>query len=340
MKILLLAFSFLSTTMVSAQTLPTPEQLGWKEHVLTDKKLGEVHYYVSANKSDQQKPVLLYLDGSGPYPLFQASAQGFGSTVPLDYRSLSETYHIVLIGKPGVPFLDSIQYDTLTGYPMYTEPQEYIQRLSLHWRVNSAKLVTKDFLKRYKTDKKKIAVLGISEGFQVGAKLIAEDKTFTHALLFVGNGLNQFYDALIQNRNDATTGLQSAADSQKNVDSLFKVVKDIYAHPEATDKFWYGHTYLRWASFCSNNPTENIVSVNIPVYIVSCTNDRNTSPSSIDYMQLECIRNKKEKVKFVNYPYDHSFNEEIKNDQGEVTDRQNHMMELIEAGLKWLEEGK
>jgi hypothetical protein len=340
MKILIFAFSILISNVVTAQTMPTPEQLGWKEYVLGDKKLGEVHYYVSSNKSDQAKPVLLYLDGSGPYPLFQASAQGFGSTVPLDYRSLSETYHIILISKPGVPFIDSIQYDTTSGYPIYPEPKEYNERLSLYWRVNSAKLVTKDFLKRYKTDKKKIAVLGISEGFQVGAKLISEDKTFTHALLFVGNGLNQFYDELIKNRNDAQTGIVSNEESQNNIDTLFKSVKDIYAHPEATDKFWFGHTYLRWASFCSNNPTENIVSVNIPVYIVSCTNDRNTSPSSIDYMQLECIRNEKEKIKFVNYPYNHSFNEEIKNEKGEITERKNHMLEVIDAGLTWLNEVK
>lgn len=340
MKILLFSIAIWSFTSASSQSLPSPEQLGWQEHTLNDKTLGEIHYYVTKNKGDQQKPVLLYLDGSGPYPLFQASKNGFGSSVPIDYKNLSEKYHIVLISKPGVPFIDSTQFDTTYGYPIYPEPEEYNKRLSLHWRVNSAKLVTKDFLKRYKTDKKKIAVMGISEGFQVGAKLISEDKTFTHALLFVGNGLNQFYDALIQNRNDAQTGIIPIDEAQKNIDTLFKSVKDIYAHPEATDKFWYGHTYLRWASFCSNNPTENIVSVNIPVYIVSCTNDRNTSASSIDYMKLECIRNKKEKTEFVTYPYNHSFSEEIKNEKGEVTGMKNHMTEVMDAGLTWLNEVK
>jgi hypothetical protein len=337
MRIAMLIFSVFMVQL-SANGQITPEKLGFRQHTLTDKSLGTIQYYVTSNKADQQKPVLLYLDGSGAYPLFQYTSRGIGSTVPIDYRALSNEFHVVLISKPGVPFIDSVAIDPANGYPVYPEPKEYTQRLSLDWRVQSANMVLQAINKEYPINKQKIAVIGISEGFQVGARLATVNKSITHLALVVGNGLSQFYDFILQNRSDALIGRITEQEAKKNIDSLYQVFMDIFAHPTATDKSWYGHTYLRWASFCMNNPTENLLSLRIPVYIVAASQDRNTSVLGTDYLFLESIRQKKNHFSYKVYPYDHSLSEEIKDNAGNIVGRRNHTQEVLAETIRWIKE--
>lgn len=314
----------------------TPEELGWKPYTLRSETLGLIHYVVSTGEIGRKKPVLLYLDGSGALPMFQYTQRGIGSSIPLDYKTLSEQYHVVVISKPGVPFIDSVSYDTTTGYPYYAPPAEYKKRLSLDWRVAAADMVLRKVQEELPVDTGKIAILGISEGFQVGAKLIATNKSITHAILVVGNGLNQLYDFIIQYRTDAQAGKITPAEAQQGIDSLLLVYRDIYADPISTDKEWYGHTYLRWASFAGSIPMEHLVSADIPVYLVAAANDRNTSVLSTDYIALECLRLGKRHIEYKVYPYDHSLNEYITDEQGNITGAKNHMREVLGEALKWL----
>lgn len=332
---LFLVFCFLPGILLNAQSL-NPEKLGLRAYSIADKELGPVNYYVSTNKIDSKKPVLLYLDGSGPYPLFQYTPRGTGSTIVVDFHNLSNEYHIVMISKPGVPLVDSVKNDPNSGFPIYPAPTEYTKRLSLEWRVESANLVLNKVLQDLVVDKNKVVALGFSEGFQVGAKLATVNKQITHLLLFVGNGLTQFYDFVIQNRIDAQKGLISEEQAQANIEAIHAAIKDIYTHPKATDKEWYGHSYLRWSSFCNNNPSENLLQLNIPVYLVGASNDRNSAVLGTDYLYLESIRRGKSNIIYKVYPYDHSFNELIKNDNGQVTGAKSHLREVIEEGLGWL----
>jgi len=93
---------FLSTILLgvcrglNAQGI-TPEKLGFKAYRIADRSLGEVNYYVCSKNIDQEKPLLLYLDGSGPYPLFQQSEKGMGSSFVIYYKNLSNEYHVLVI---------------------------------------------------------------------------------------------------------------------------------------------------------------------------------------------------------------------------------------------------
>ena len=233
-------------------------------------------------------------------------------------------------------FIDTILTDTSTGNPLYKTPIKYKRLLSLDWRVSSAKLVLNEIKKKIKVDTKKIAVLGISEGFQVGAKLVSVNKNITHALLMVGNGLSQFYDFIIQNRINAQIGIISEEEAQKNIDSLQTIYKDICRNGNSTEKEWYGHTYLRWNSFCQNQPVDNILSVNIPVYIVASANDKNTTVLSTDYLYLQSVLKGKNNINYLVYPYDHSFNEFIEDENGNTISSKNHLEEVLDKAIIWL----
>lgn len=333
--ILLITLFTLSYKNSVAQQTNVAEKIGWKSFSINTKDMGVINYYITNNKIDTKKPILLYLDGSGPYPLYQYSTRGIGSTVPIDYKNLSEKYHVVLISKPGIPFIDSVYRDLKTGSLIYKTPDEYKKRLSLEWRVNAANMVLKELLAKPTTDKNKVAVMGISEGFQVGSKLLTINKSITHAALIIGNGLNQLFDFIIQNRTDAQIGKISSEQAQKNIDSLNTIFKDIYAHPTSTDKEWYGHTYLRWASFSHNIPLENLLSTTIPVYIIAASNDQNTTAISTDYISLESIRKGKKNITYKVYPYDHSLNEFTKDENGNVISVKNHTQEVISDVINW-----
>lgn len=311
------------------------EKLGFKEFSIHLPQWGQVNYYVSTKRLDSLKPLLLYLDGSGPFPLYQKLDKGFGSSVALDIRKLAEHYHIVLISKPGVPFVDSLKFNVEHGFPEYNEPMEYTRKLSLDWRVAAADAVLNKVVQDIRVDKRKISVMGISEGFQVGAKLASVNKKITHLMLFVGNGLNQFYDFILQARNSSFRGA-SLDSSQWVIDSLFQTFQDIYADQENSDKMWFGHTYLRWSSFCNNIPMENILSLDIPVYLVGCSQDENTTVASMDYLYLESLRLKKHNITYKVYPYDHSFTEIMVGPGGEKMKGANRMREVMDEGLKWL----
>lgn len=287
----------------------SPEKLGFDHFEIEDKALGTINYYVS--KNENKKPILIYLDGSGPYPLFHQMDGGFiGSTVVLDFDKLSKNYSVVLISKPGVPFVDKMESDS-TGFPKYEEPEEYVRKLSLNWRVDSASKVIDELVKNRNGEPADVIVFGFSEGAQVGPYLAEKNKNVTHLLLFGGNGLNQLFDPIITARMKASTGQISETEAQQEIDSLFVQYKQIYNKPESINDHWWGHSYKRWASFAQKDPYKSLVNLDIPIYMANGSMDEN-SVLSADYIQLEFIKKQKSNLTYKTYPnYDHQFFELI-----------------------------
>ncbi|MEI8212373.1 MAG: hypothetical protein WCI02_09500 [Planctomycetota bacterium] len=315
----------------------SPEKLGYLSHNIDDPQLGTVNYYVRNPENDPTKPLILYLDGSGPYPLYQRMKQGFGSTVLIQDKQLLAKFNLVLISKPGVPFVDDIEMDKTTGMPNYDPPEEYTRRLSLDWRVDSAKRVIEELLGKQGLKPKQLIVVGISEGFQVGAKPATIEPRITHVGLFVGNGLNQFYDFTIAERMKAERGEQSPTDTQVRIENLIRTAQEIYAEPEATEKNWMGHTYKRWASFTSSDPLEFLLEVKSPIFVACCSLDKNTSIVSADYIPLEFAKRSRTNLTYRVYPYEHSFIERIFGENGQATGMESHFGDVFNEFVVWLE---
>lgn len=119
--------------------------------------------------------------------------------------------------------------------------------------------------------------------------------------------------------------------AQKEIDSLMAIFKDIYAHPTATDKFWYGHTYKRWASFCSDVPLSNMLQLNIPILIIAGGYDENSPITGMDYVQVEFVRKQKQNLTYKVYPNcDHWFNDR--------ETKTNRFSEMVNYVVNWLRE--
>ena len=313
----------------------TPEMLGFESYTLTDENLGSVSYYITKTDQSEPKPLFVYLDGSGAFPLFQKVNGGIGSTVVIDFQNLSKEYTILLISKPGVPFIDEVGSDP-SGFPSYDEPEAYTNKLSNQWRVESASKIIDKLVAEQLVDNSKVVVLGFSEGAQVAPFVARKNQYVSHLMLFGGNGLNQFFDPLINIRMLASSGQISEKEAQNQIDSLFLQYKEIYKNPEATDKHWWGHTYKRWASFTSEDPYKALTTLNIPIYMANGSLDEN-SVLSADYIQLEFIKQGKSNLTYKTYPgLDHQFNELIIEDN-QVKGATSKLDEIMSAAYGWLD---
>ena len=334
-KILTILFFGILTANLFAQP-KTPDEYGLKQFCLKDKSLGEINFYVTKNGIEESKPLLILLDGSGHLPIYLLLKNDDGKsqikgTIPFKYNELSKNYHVVLISKPGTPFLDSIQVNTYEQYSENYKPsKEYTEKLSLEWRVNSSSKIIDYLSKEVEIKESEIIAIGYSEGGQLVPKLALENGKVTKIINIVGGGLNQFYDFITAERLNSQKGIITADQAQIKIDSLNLKFKDIYNNPNETNKFWLGHTYKRWASFCKDIPIENMQKLEIPILIIASGNDENSPISGLDYVNLEFIRKNKTNLTYKVYPNcDHWFI-----DQKTKSRKLGEMMEYV---INWIE---
>lgn len=315
--LLVLLTGIICTTALQAQPR-TPEDFGLHPYQFKDTPIGTINFFVTEHKIKEEKPLLVFLDGSGHLPLFSLIKKPDGSTqlsskITLDYDKLARQFHVVLISKPGTPFLDSLEANSSRDFRRKYPPSvEYTQRLSLEWRAESASKVIDYLVLNLNIKDNEVIVMGYSEGGQVAPKLASINPKVTKLVNIVGGGLNQFYDMITEQRGKAQLGEISSEEAQTNIDSLMLVFKDIYAHPTATDKSWWGHSYKRWASFCRDVPMDNMLSLDIPILLISGGKDENAPIAGLDYVPLEFLRQGKTNLTYKVYPNcNHWFDDEI-----------------------------
>lgn len=314
----------------------TPEEFGLKPFQIEDKALGTIDFFVTQDKISDSKPLLVFLDGSGHLPLFSLLKKSDGSTglsskITIDYDKLARQFHVVMISKPGTPFLDSLEVNSSREFRKKYPPSiEYTKRLSLDWRAESASKVIDHLFRKLSVKDNEIVVMGYSEGGQVVPKLASINSKVTKVVNIVGGGLNQFYDLITEQRGKAQQGLISSDAAQTAIDSLMAVFKDIYAHPESTDKTWWGHTYKRWASFCQDVPMDNMLGLDIPILLISGGKDENAPIAGLDYVSLEFLRQGKTNLTYKVYPNcNHYFDDELTGDY-----RLEEMLDFVVAWIK------
>jgi dienelactone hydrolase len=319
-----------------------PADYGLQAFTMHDKALGDIHFYVSSKGIDRKKPVILALDGSGHFPLatfvqLRKSAFVFNS-FDNDILALADQFHVVFISKPGTPFCDTITADRESMTPpeaarLLQPSAEYRLRSGLQWRADASSRVIDYVCKHLPVDRSKIIAYGYSEGAQVVPKLAVMNRRVTHCAAIAGSGLNQFYDFITAVRMKAAAGLITQHAAQQQVDSLFAQFAAIYAAPNDVDREWENNSYKRWASYCSDIPLDNLVKLNIPVFIAACSADQNSPVYGLEYVRLEFLRLGKKNLAFHVYPTDHFFNETIQvNGQDTVIA---HKQEMIRDFVKW-----
>lgn len=208
----------------------------WKTESIYDSSLGEIKYYVYKNGINDNKPLIVYLEGSSNFPLYWLNPNGrYSSSITLNVDSMSKDYHIVLISKPNTPLVDSIKIAP-SGRKQYPLKEGYREKYSLDWRANAADKVINDALKKMNVDSSKIIVWGHSEGSQVAPAVAVKNKKVTQIICMMGNSLIHLYDFILMERVSALKGEKSNEKAQSNIDSLYAEYEKIYNDPQSTEK--------------------------------------------------------------------------------------------------------
>ena len=307
----------------------------WKTISVNDKKVGKINYHIYKNKIKDHKPLIIYLQGSKNFPLFWPNSKGgYPTSTTLNFKSISEDYHIVLISKPNTPLVDSLKI-TQSGRKYYPLTDEYRKKYSLDWRVNSADKVINDVLKKFNIDCSKIIVWGHSEGSQVAPAVAIKNKKATHIVSMMGNSLNHLYDFILNERVSALNGEKSNEEAQANIDSLYIEFKNIYHNPKSTEKEWFGETYYKWSSFTLQSPIENMLKLDIPILYIAGGNDYQ-SILNMDYAKLEFLRKGKDNLTYKVFPNCDHFFLETRTDETGKKEWIDHLDKVNEFALNWV----
>lgn len=283
-----------------------PSDWGLKQFSINDKTVGRIGFYVDTTNIKRTAPILIYVNGSGGYPLglFLQRESGSQFLTTFEDNIIPKTkneYHLVMLDKPGLSFCDTVvtnEKEIGTIMENYPVPAYYTEKLSLTWRVEAIKAVISYLVKNGYHDGRKIVAWGFSEGGQVVPKLAVEDNRVTHVVSVVGAGLNQLNDFINASRIKVIKGELTPQQGQDEIDTYMKNFRDIYADPTSTTKFFSGHTYKRWASFCSDVPLENLLKLKIPIYMLAGSADVNSPITGLDYVPLEFLRKGKKNLTY------------------------------------------
>ena len=321
----------------------TPKDWGLKSFHIEDAQLGDINYYVTEKGIDQEKPLLFLISGCRGLPTMLVVQCGdkslqLGTVPPDQINYFSDQYHVAFIGKAGTPFCDTVKVDEinpLKNLEDYKPSQEYIQKCGMEWEVKASSIVIDSLCNTLDISGNKVIAIGFSEGGHLAIKLAAENKKVTHLVSVISNGLNQFYSSIINRRIDAASGKITHQEAQEAIDQLFAVYKEIYSDPRNTERWYYGHPYKRWGSFCFDIPLEHLVKLEIPILMINGSADRNSPILHSDYIMLEFLRLGKTNLTYHVFPgCDHWFHEVVVKDGKEK--HVSHRDEAFKMILDWL----
>jgi pimeloyl-ACP methyl ester carboxylesterase len=285
----------------------------WEHFILENDSLGKIQINVNKTAIDKKKPLLIFLEGSGNFPLFYKSKNGrYGTGITLDYTKHSSDYHIAIISKPGIPFVDTLSYSE-SGRAYYPINSTYNKYYSLKWRAQSASITIDYLMRKLQIDSTQVVIIGHSEGSQVAPAVAVDNSKVTHVVSIMGNCLNQLYDFIIQERINVEKGITTSKESQQIIDSLYYEYDKIYSSPNSIDSTWYGETYYKWSSFTLKTPIEYMLELDIPILYIGGGADQNQNIINMDFAKLEFMRKGKKNLTYKVFPdYDHFFQEHVK----------------------------
>ncbi|WP_103069116.1 alpha/beta hydrolase family protein [Aquimarina sediminis] len=307
------------------------KDLNMYQHHSIELENDTIRYHTYSKQSfDSLTTILLYIQGSKAYSLYQAKRENgklwIGTTVPIKLKSIPENYLFVLISKKDIPFCTVLDEDIPIS-------ELYYKNQTLGYRTFQVDQVVNDLMRKHKNHFKKIIALGHSEGSDVVAKLGTINTDITHFGYWSGGGYTQFLDFVTFIRKKVDTKQLSEEEAQAKIDTLFYDLKDIMANPNAIDKFWKGknNSYNRWSHFCEP-PIDNLLKINKPIFVAIGTKDRSVPIESAYLIPIEFIRHKKDNLTFKAYPnLDHGFGKEIVKGKFEE-----HFNDVFDDFLKWV----
>lgn len=290
-----MTFLFL-TTSVSGQT-KTAKDFGYT-HLAYNYNGDKVDILIKSKKRQEnvKKPLFLFCQGSLPIPLIKYSEQGDYPVFPFDTDSISQKYHLVIVGKPYIPLVANTK--TLGKDFTYIDstgnfPKKYSERNLLTYYVDRNIEIIKYLYKQPWVSKGNLVAAGHSEGSTIVAKMASKSNLITHLIYSGGNPLGRIMSIIEKSRTSETD-----TDSTRFAEENFAYWKDVVNNKNQMNDDRQRDTYK--ATFEFSIPTiQYMENLKIPVLICYGTKDY-SSPFN-DYFRVDCILKNRKNFQFNAY---------------------------------------
>lgn len=251
----------------------------------TDAHAREITFYLCESKdAPGPLPLVVYVQGSGCQSNFMelggrvVCAGPHGLLLPL----LAGKAHLLIVEKPGVPFL----FAPPRPGGADGASEEFLREHTLpRW---SAAIGAA--LRAARTlpcvDPARTLVVGHSEGGLVACRVAAENPFVTHVGCLAGGGPTQLFDLIeLARRGDLYKHAGDRPDER--IAALLRDWDAVLADPLSTSKTFLGHPNCRWSSFLADSPLHALRTTDARVFLAQGTADRAVSVLSYDVLFAE-----------------------------------------------------
>lgn len=334
MKIKSTLFLLLISTCFFAQKLINDEALSYS---IKDKN-NTIEFIVLDKQLSQKKPVLLWCQGSLPYPIYVDSPnEGLwiigGGITNFDTEYIKKYYHLVIISMPETPLIAQ-ENEINDSYWYFGDskkkniPSTDFQKADYLENYVDRGIKVLKFLKKQKwVDSSKLIVAGHSQGSKVASKIAIKYKGVSKLGLFSANPIGRIDQNIRTLRKKAESNVISWEEADKAMNEEYQFYKDSFD----SEKVKQNPDLLSWKSF-SEPLIFDWLSFNKPIYLAYGTND--IASDLCDLVPLYFIRAKKDNLTYKKYlNMDHNFYEVT--EMGNSNQKKEHWREVMNQFVDW-----
>lgn len=307
------------------------------QFVIEDKE-DNIEFIVFDTKLDSRKPILLWCQGSLPYPLYVDSKQDGlwligGGISNFDIPTITNNYHLVIISMPKTTLIAN-EKDINNSYWYFGNSKdknvptlEFQKADYLENYVNRAIKVLKFLKKQDWVDNSKLIVAGSSQGSKVATKIAAANKNVSKLGLFSVNPFGRIDQNIRQARKKAEQKIISWEDADKEIEKEYQILKDAN-NPNIAKK---DPSLLAWKSF-SVPLLDDWLLFDKPIYLAYGTHD--IASDLNDVVPLFFIQKGKNNLTYKRYlNLDHNFFEV--DEKGRPNHEKPHWEEAMNTFIEW-----
>jgi len=229
--------------------------------------------------ADDKLPLLVNVDGSGAVSAFRKQDDRINGGMSGYLASVVQgRAHVLVVEKPGIElFTDHQKRGTVEG-----ASREFLENYTLEYLTQSHVEAVQAVLKLPHVNEHKLLLFGISDGGQLAAEVSVHLPETTHVAALACGGPTQIFDFVLQ-AGRRQPG-DKPGDAQKRVEAIYQRWDEIGKDPSSIEKFWSGHPYRRWSSFCSQSTTDALLKTKAEIYVAHGTADQAVPVESFDVL--------------------------------------------------------
>lgn len=300
-------------------------------------KNDKIEFIVFDTELTEKKPVLLWCQGSLPYPIYvNSKEEGIwligGGITNFDISNIVKNYHLVIISMPKTPLVaDEKEINESYWYFGNSNDKnipttEFQKADYLENYVNRGLKVLKFLKKQNWVDNSKLIVAGHSQGSKVATKIAVENKNVSKLGLFSANPFGRIDQNIRSYRKYAEQKLISWKEADKKIEEEYQTFKDANNPKILKEK----PELLAWKSF-SIPLIDDWINFNKPIYLAYGTND--TASDLNDIIPLYFIREHKENLTLKRYlNLEHNFFEV---EEGKANHEKPHWENVMNEFINW-----